>query len=210
MISVVGTIELVWPTANSSCMTSTRKFVRCRAVNSALDASARRLTVRASEHDLGSVEHGCDRMAERHHQRVLGLQDAVDLAQDAGEIVHAVEAAGGDDEVDRSAGGKPEIAEVALVELDPHALSLGHRPPRRDALGRGIHRHRLGAGPGQRERVDLGGDAELEGSRATDVPAEPELTVVRDVRTIGHVRCHSMSVPAVGQRVRDHSLASVP
>ena len=92
-------------------------------------ASARRLTVRAAEHDLGPVEHGCDRMAERHHERVLGLQDAVDLAQDAGEVVHAVEAAGGDDEVDRSAGREPEIAEVALVELDPHAFALGHRPP---------------------------------------------------------------------------------
>ena len=78
-----------------------------------------------------------------------GLEDAVHLAQQAGQVVDAVERVRGDDDVDRAAGGEAEVGEVALVALDAHLGALGRGAQVGDRLGRRIEGDRLGPGHGR-------------------------------------------------------------
>ena len=65
-----------------------------------------------------AVDHGEDRVGERDHERGLGSQDPVHLAQHPAEVLDVVQGAGGHHEIDRCARGEAEVAELAEVELD--------------------------------------------------------------------------------------------
>jgi hypothetical protein len=84
------------------------------------------------------------------------------------------------------------------MELDPHPVRLGRSARRGDAFVRRIDGHGLRSCMGERDRVDAWRDAELDRTLAGHVPAEAQLAVVRDVRTVGEVLCHATSVPAPG------------
>ena len=133
------------------------------------------------QHHLAAFEHGRHRVGDGEHQRCLRPQHAVGLAEDAGQVVDDIER-GGEDEVDRAAGGEAEVGDVAPVELDPYPGLLGLLTEVDQVVGGyGGHRPRAALGEGD----GVGGTTQLDHPLAGDVAAEPQLALVGDARSVG-------------------------
>ena len=72
-------------------------------------------------------------VGHREHERWPGPQDAVDLAEDAGQVVHLAEGARGEHEVDRRARGEAEVGQIGSggTRRAPRTASAARRRARR-------------------------------------------------------------------------------
>ena len=131
------------PAGSGSSTVSTRKLARPRRREQRADGAGHdavgdgRVPVRAAHPPLRVV--GVDqrerRVGERQHERVLGAQHAVDLAEHAVDVVDGREAPHRQHGVDGVGPDERQLGERGVVELDA-APPRARRPPGRRRSGR--------------------------------------------------------------------------
>ena len=120
-------------------------------------------------------------MREAEHQRRALLEHAVDLPEDAVEVLHEAEGVGAEHEVDRLATHEGEVGELAMVQLDLDALAVGEALGERELLGREVDADGDGALLGERDRALRTTATQLEDALAAQVAEQPEVGLVVDV-----------------------------
>ena len=144
-----------------SSTVSTRKLARPRAVNSAADrararspSATRRVPVGAPDAPLGvvRVDQRVGRVWQGEHERVLGAQHAVDLPEDAVDVVHGRQTPHRQHGVDRVGPDEGQLGERCVVQLDPDLLALAGRACLGHLVRRLVDADHLGALAGQGDR----------------------------------------------------------
>ena len=118
--------------------------------------------------------HRGEGVGDGDHQWASGSEDAVHLAQGAGQVVDLVQGVVGHHEVDRGAGGETEVRGGPDVALDGEAELAGAPTQVVDASRIRIEGDCLRAAGGEGERVAVTADAEFEGpTESGEVAAQP-------------------------------------
>lgn len=132
------------------------------------------------------------------------------LAQQASEVVDAVDGVRGEDDLARRRRHVAQVGEVGLEAL--HLQFGGGRTSARfgNALGVGVDRDRLRSGARERKGVEPWRDAELDGSSTvTHLPAQSQFVVARRAGPVVDVCDHDASVPARRGIIGDRPLIMV-
>ena len=142
----------------------------------------------AAQHRLaaGRVEHDERRVGEREHERSIGAQHAVDLAEHAVEVGDGRQAVGRQGGVDRVGADERQLGERAVVGLDPHALTLGPLAGVVQVAGVDVDSDHPGTRLGQRHRAGAGAAGQLEHAPALDVPEQLELVLGGQPGAVAH------------------------
>ena len=126
------------------------------------------------------------RMVEREHERCAGPQHSVHLAVQPVEVLDFADHAGREREVDRVGPEEREVADVALVPLDPNFRGLGELAGQRELALRRVDRDDVRALTGKGDRVLARAASEIEHPLARDVAAQAERRLARQVRPVPH------------------------
>ena len=134
---------------------------------------------------VGRVDHRERRVGHRQHERVLGLEHAVDLPEHPVDVVHRRQAPHRDDRVDRVGPDEGQLGERRVVQLDLHLLALARGAGVGHLVGRLVDGDHLGALLGQRDGVVPGAAAEVEDPLALHVPEQLQRVLARHVGAVG-------------------------
>ena len=119
-------------------------------------------------------------------ERRVVTQDAVDLAEEAREVVDLADRVGAERDVDRVGAEEREVGEVAAVPLDPHLGACRALARDLDLVGGRVDRDDGRALTGERDRGLARSAPEVEHPLAAHVTEQAELALGRERGTVVH------------------------